>query len=87
MQLGTCPERGPGLDDLAPGLRIVEFKRRVTVAFRVLANAVELVAIASRAGTSQRKSAMTNCEYRKQHHGVVAILAAFACPQRHGPTA
>lgn len=46
MQLETFPERGTRRDDLTPGLRIVGFERRVTIAFRVLADAVEIVAIA-----------------------------------------
>ncbi|WP_040620579.1 type II toxin-antitoxin system RelE/ParE family toxin [Rhodovulum sp. PH10] len=46
MQLETFPERGTKRDDLAPGLRTVGFERRVTLAFRVLPDAVEIVAIA-----------------------------------------
>lgn len=46
MQLETFPERGTRRDDLAPGLRTVGFERRVTIAFRVLPDAVEIVAIA-----------------------------------------
>lgn len=46
MQLETFPERGTKRDDLAPGVRTIGFERRVTIAFRVLADAVEIVAIA-----------------------------------------
>ena len=33
--LGHFPERGSRRDDLAPGLRVVGFERRVTVAFHI----------------------------------------------------
>jgi len=44
--LGTFPERGTRRDDILPGLRTIGFERRVTLAFRVLDDAVEIVAIA-----------------------------------------
>ena len=46
MGLATFPERGTKRDDLAPGLRVIGFERRVTIAFRVLDREVEIVAIA-----------------------------------------
>jgi len=46
MALATFPERGTIRDDLAPGLRTMGFERRVTIAFRVLDQVVEIVAIA-----------------------------------------
>lgn len=39
------PERGTRRDDIACGLRIIGFERRVGIAFRVLEDAVEIVAI------------------------------------------
>ena len=46
MSLAMFPERGLRRDDLAPGLRTIGFERRVTIAFRVLDQIVEIVAIA-----------------------------------------
>jgi toxin ParE1/3/4 len=46
MALAPFPERGTRRDDLAPGLRTIGFERRVTIAFRVLDHAVEIIAIA-----------------------------------------
>ncbi len=46
MSLATAPERGTRRDDLFPGLRTVGFERRVTIAFRVLDQQVEIVTIA-----------------------------------------
>jgi toxin ParE1/3/4 len=40
------PERGTRRDDLAPGVRTIGFERRVTIAFRVLEDAVEILAVA-----------------------------------------
>lgn len=39
------PERGTRRDDLSPGLRVVGFRRRVTLAFTVDANAVVFLRI------------------------------------------
>lgn len=36
----SSPERGTGRDDLRPGLRIVGFERRVTIAFRATPSTV-----------------------------------------------
>ncbi len=33
--LGNFPERGSARDDLLPGLRVIGFERRVTIAFHV----------------------------------------------------
>jgi toxin ParE1/3/4 len=46
LQLEMFPERGTRRDDMAPGIRTFGIGRRVTVAFRVLADTVEIVAIA-----------------------------------------
>lgn len=46
MTLMTFPERGTRRDDIAPGFRTMGFERRVTIAFRVLDQIVEIVAIA-----------------------------------------
>lgn len=40
------PERGARRDDITPGLRTIGFERRVTIAFRILDDTVEIVAIA-----------------------------------------
>jgi toxin ParE1/3/4 len=44
--LSTFPERGTRRDDILPGLRTIGFERRATIAFRVVRNTVEIVAIA-----------------------------------------
>jgi toxin ParE1/3/4 len=46
MALATFPERGRRRDDILPGLRVIGFERRVTIAFRVLKTRVEIVSIA-----------------------------------------
>ena len=46
MSLATFPERGTCRDDIAPGIRVIGFERRVSIAFRVLNEAVEIVSIA-----------------------------------------
>ena len=46
MALAELPERGPRRDDILPGLRILAFERRVTIAYRVLKTRVEIVSIA-----------------------------------------
>lgn len=46
MALATFPERGRRRDDILPGLRVVGFERRVSIAFRVLKTRVEIVTIA-----------------------------------------
>jgi toxin ParE1/3/4 len=46
MGLATFPRRGTRRNDIAPGLRTIGFERRVTIAFRVLAEVVEIVTIA-----------------------------------------
>ncbi len=46
MALATFPKRGTRRDDILPGLRTIGFERRVTIAFRVLDDVVEIVAIA-----------------------------------------
>ena len=46
MGLATFPRRGARRNDIAPGLRTIGFEHRVTIAFRVLAEVVEIVTIA-----------------------------------------
>lgn len=43
--LTNFPERGTRRDDLAPGLRVLGFERRVVIAFRVLPGRVQIVRI------------------------------------------
>ncbi|CAN5644772.1 hypothetical protein BH10PSE5_BH10PSE5_35840 [soil metagenome] len=43
--LTTFPERGTRREDLAPGLRILGFERRATIAFRVIGGDVQIVRI------------------------------------------
>ncbi|CCE04715.1 Plasmid stabilization system [Bradyrhizobium sp. STM 3843] len=46
MALATFPKRGTRRDDVLPGLRTIGFERRVTIAFRVLKDQVEIVTVA-----------------------------------------
>ena len=41
----TFPERGHRRDDMSPGLRIVGYHRKATIAFRVLGTAVTILRI------------------------------------------
>lgn len=43
--LGMLPERGHRRDDLRPGLRVVGFKRRVTIAFEIAGQLVTILGI------------------------------------------
>jgi toxin ParE1/3/4 len=43
--LSSFPERGSRRDDLRPGLRLVGFRRRVTIAFRIDAEAVRILGV------------------------------------------
>ena len=45
IALSTFPTRGNARDDLLPGLRIVGFERRVSIAFVVEADAVRILRI------------------------------------------
>jgi toxin ParE1/3/4 len=45
MALATFPERGRKRDDIQPGLRIVGFERRATIAFQVTKAEVVIVRI------------------------------------------
>ena len=45
MSLGTMPMRGVDRSDLMPGLRLLGFRRRVTIAFRVKENSVAILRI------------------------------------------
>jgi toxin ParE1/3/4 len=47
-RLATSPYRGTKRDDLRPGLRIVGFKRRVTIAFSVTDEAVVILGVSYR---------------------------------------
>lgn len=44
--LCTYPERGTARDDLAPGVRTVPYRRRTVIAYRVMDDMVEVLAIA-----------------------------------------
>ena len=44
-RLAAFPRRGTKRDDLRPGVRIVGFKRRVTIAFSVADTAVEILGV------------------------------------------
>ena len=44
-KLETFPHRGTHRDDLRPGLRTIGFRRRVTIAFAVEAEAVTIIGI------------------------------------------
>ena len=44
-KLETFPHRGTRRDDLRPGLRTIGFRRRVTIAFAVEAEAVTIIGI------------------------------------------
>lgn len=44
-RLATSPHRGTRRDDLRPGLRIVGFRRRVTIAFSITNEAVEILGV------------------------------------------
>jgi len=44
--VATFPKRGHRRDDILPGLCVVGFERRVSIAFRVLKTRVEIVSIA-----------------------------------------
>ncbi|NYZ12676.1 type II toxin-antitoxin system RelE/ParE family toxin [Azospirillum sp. RWY-5-1] len=46
QSLALFPERGTRRDDLSPGMRTIGFERRVTIAFRVIGDAVEILAVA-----------------------------------------
>ena len=46
LTLATYSERGTKRDDLQPGIRTIGFERRATIAFRVLKERVEIMAIA-----------------------------------------
>lgn len=41
----TFPERGIKRDDISPGLRLVGYRRRATIAFRVSDNVVTIIRI------------------------------------------
>jgi toxin ParE1/3/4 len=45
MGFSTFPERGTVRDDIRPGLRLVGFERRVTVAFKVEPDEVRIISI------------------------------------------
>jgi toxin ParE1/3/4 len=46
MALSTYPKRGTPRDDIVAGLRTIGYERRVTIAFRVLEDTVEIITIA-----------------------------------------
>lgn len=43
--LGEFPMKGRARDDLQPGIRILPFERTAIIAYRILADAVEVIAI------------------------------------------
>ena len=45
MSLATFPERGAPRDDLAPGVRVLIFERRATIAYRVEGDRVRIARI------------------------------------------
>lgn len=45
-KLATFPERGTPRDDLAAGVRTTPYRRRTVIAYRVLEDEVEILAIA-----------------------------------------
>ncbi len=45
MRLDLASERGPSRDDIRPGLRIVGFERKLTIAFLVEADSVIILRI------------------------------------------
>jgi toxin ParE1/3/4 len=45
LSLGTMPNRGTDRSDLRPGLRIMGFRHRVTIAFRVKGDSVIVLRI------------------------------------------
>ena len=44
-KLGNCPERGTPRDDLVPRMRTIPYRRRTLIAYRVLDESVEILAI------------------------------------------
>ena len=44
--LGIFPERGTPRLDLGPGMRTLSYRRRTVIAYRVMPEAVEIVALA-----------------------------------------
>ena len=44
-RLATSPHRGTRRDDLSPSLRIVGFRRRVTIAFSITDEVVEILGV------------------------------------------
>ncbi len=45
LGLGSAPQRGRRRDDLRPGVRVVGFKRKVSVYFKVESNTVFILGI------------------------------------------
>lgn len=48
LDMGTFPERGMRRDDIWPGLRLVGFERRATIAFQVTPDEVWIVGVFGR---------------------------------------
>ena len=42
LSFGTFPDRGTRRNDLRPGLRVIGFERRVTIAFHVTVSAITI---------------------------------------------
>jgi toxin ParE1/3/4 len=45
VEMSTFPQRGSSRDDISPGLRVVGYKRRVSIAFTVLEPVVLVLGI------------------------------------------
>lgn len=45
-KLSAIPEWGPARPDLGPGIRTISYRRRTTIAYRILDDAVEIVRLA-----------------------------------------
>lgn len=48
LGFSTFPERGTSREDLRPGLRVVGYRRRATIAFALIGNQVTIIRIFSR---------------------------------------
>jgi toxin ParE1/3/4 len=77
MDLALFPQRGTRRDDIAPGLRIIGFERRVTIAFRAGAHAVEIVTIAY-AGRNFESDLRNQGPKNKIDEGAVDVQAGRA---------
>lgn len=63
----TFPERGMRRDDLLPGLRVIGYRRRVTVAFRVNAAAQTVSIVGVFYGGQDYEAALGNVANDPEH--------------------